>query len=48
MTLTRRHLLAGAAALPLFARAGAAIAVAERAHGRARHDDPVTGIRRFG
>jgi alpha-glucosidase len=34
--------------LPLFARAGAAIPVAERADGRAQHDDPVTGIRRFG
>ena len=34
--------------LPLFARAGAAIAVAERSAGRARHDDPVTGVRRFG
>ena len=34
--------------LPLFARAGAAIPVAERAAGRARHDDPVTGVRRFG
>ena len=34
--------------LPLFARSGATIPVAERAQGRARHDDPVTGIRRFG
>lgn len=34
--------------LPLFARAGAAIAVAERNTGRARHDDPVTAVRRFG
>jgi alpha-glucosidase len=34
--------------LPLFARSGATIPVAERAHGRARHDDPVTGFRRFG
>jgi len=34
--------------LPLFARTGAAIPVAETAAGTARHDDPVTGIRRFG
>ena len=34
--------------LPLFARAGAAIPVAERSSGRAQHDDPVTGVRRFG
>ena len=34
--------------LPLFARSGATIPVAERAQGRARHDDPVTGVRRFG
>jgi alpha-glucosidase len=34
--------------LPLFAPAGAAIPLAERAQGVARHDDPVTGTRRFG
>ena len=39
---------AGLGVLPLFARAGAAIPVAERASGRAQHDDPVTGVRRFG
>jgi alpha-glucosidase len=34
--------------LPLFAPAGAAIPLAERAQGVARHDDPVTSTRRFG
>jgi alpha-glucosidase len=36
------------AKLPLFARSGAAIPLAEREHGIARHDDPVTTTRRFG
>jgi alpha-glucosidase len=34
--------------LPLFAPSGAAIPLAERQHGTARYDDPVTTTRRFG